>query len=136
MRAVLDANVLVSAALSPQGAPARIVQAWLDGEFELVASPSLLDELERVLAYPKLRKRIPTDDAVALVRLIASATVAADPDAPPPVAPPDPDDAYLVALAADRRAILVTGDAGLLELGDRIPVMAPADFIQALGLAR
>ena len=70
MRAVLDPNILIAAALAPQGSPARILRAWLDGAFELITSPLLLEELERALSYPKLRPRISPDEAHALVALL------------------------------------------------------------------
>jgi putative PIN family toxin of toxin-antitoxin system len=56
VRVVLDANVLVSAAISAAGPPRRIVAAWIDGRFELVASPLLLEELRDVLDRPRLRR--------------------------------------------------------------------------------
>jgi hypothetical protein len=56
LRAVLDVNIVISAVLSPRGTPAKILQAWLDGEFEFVASEDLLSELGRALAYPKLAR--------------------------------------------------------------------------------
>jgi uncharacterized protein len=112
VRAVVDANVLIAAALSPRGAPARVLRAWLDGAFELVVSPLLLAELERALGHPKLRKRIPQEDAAAFVAwLRRSATVADDPGGAPPVTSPDPDDDYLIALAVSERAALVSGEA-------------------------
>jgi hypothetical protein len=58
LRAVLDPNVLISALLAPAGTPAAILRAWSAGAFELVASPLLLAELERALAYPNLRASI------------------------------------------------------------------------------
>jgi len=130
VRAVLDPNVVISALLSALGAPARTLRAWIHGEFELVVSPLLLEELDRALAYPKLRKRIGRDDAVRVTAWLASmATVAADPDDPPIVRSPDPGDDYLIALAASERALLVSGDAHLLGLEGRIPVMSPARFL-------
>ncbi len=63
MRALLDVNVLISAVLAPNGSPARIVSAWLDGRFELVISIQLLAELERTMNYPKLRDRIGSHEA-------------------------------------------------------------------------
>jgi len=45
LRAVLDPNVIISAALSPNGSPAAVLVAWLDGQFELVASQKLIEEL-------------------------------------------------------------------------------------------
>jgi predicted nucleic acid-binding protein len=55
LHAILDANVLIAALLSPRGSPARLLRAWMNGAFELIVSPGLLAELERALAYPKLR---------------------------------------------------------------------------------
>ena len=57
IRAVLDASVLVSAILSPKGIPARILSAWYEEKFLVVTSRAILDEIGRVLRYPKIRKR-------------------------------------------------------------------------------
>ena len=130
MRAVLDVNVLVSAAISPRGAPARLLAAWRDGAFELVVSPLLLAELRRALGYPKLARLVPPADADALVALLGRvAEVAADPPGPPPVRTADPKDDYLVALAAAQRAVIVSGDAHLTDLAGRLPVRRPAEFL-------
>jgi predicted nucleic acid-binding protein len=48
LRSVLDPNVLVSAAISTAGPPRQIIAAWVDGRFELVTSPVLLEELRGV----------------------------------------------------------------------------------------
>lgn len=133
MRAVLDPNVIISALLAPAGTPAAILRAWSVGAFELVASPLLLAELERALAYPKLRKRIHESEATAVVEWLGrSATIVPDPDEPAPRASEDPDDDYLIALAAHRRAALVSGDRHLLRLADELPIYAPADFLSLL----
>lgn len=58
MRVVLDAKVLVSAAISAAGPPRRIISAWVDERFELIASPALLEELSDVLARPRFRRFI------------------------------------------------------------------------------
>lgn len=130
MRAVLDPNVIISALLSPDGSPARVLRAWVEGGFELVVSPHLLDELERALAYPKLRKRVPAEDARAVVDWLAStAEMAEDPDDPLGITSSDPGDDYLIALAERERAVLVSGDDHLLELADAIPVLTPAAFL-------
>jgi len=130
VRAVLDVNVLVSAAISPRAAPARLLEAWRDGAFELVVSPLLLAELRRALGYPKLARLVPPADADALVALLGRvAEVAADPPGPPPVRTADPKDDYLVALAAAQRAVIVSGDAHLTDLAGRLPVRRPAEFL-------
>lgn len=132
MRAVLDVNVLISALLSSSGAPAAIVRAWLDGRFELIASPLLLGELERALGYPKLRRRIPAEEAQTFIDWLArTAVVAKDPTTRPPIRSTDPNDDYLLALAAAESALLVSGDDHLLSLASA-PVYSPAEFLALL----
>jgi uncharacterized protein len=133
VRAVLDTNVIVSAVLAANGSPARVLRAWIEGAFELITSPNLLDELRRVLDFPKLAAYIDRDDARQLCDLIAAGSaVVEDPIEPARVRSVDPEDDYLIALAAATRSLLVTGDADLLVLADRIPVMTPAEFLARL----
>ena len=133
MRAVLDPNVLISALLTPHGEPAQIVRSWLAGAFELFVSESLLAELKRALRYPKLRALIEPIEAQELLDLLRrEAEVIDDPDDPPAIQSPDPDDDYLIALAMSARAVLVSGDGHLLGLGPHLPVYAPAEFLALL----
>lgn len=130
MRAVLDPNVIISAALSPGGSPGRLFRSWLEGAYELVVSSLLLDELERALGYSKLRDRVTTEEKQELLEVLARAGIRVkDPDVPPEVRSPDPDDDYLVALASVSRSVLVSGDGDLLGLSDQIPVYSPAQFL-------
>lgn len=61
MRVVLDTNVFVFGLMLPQSLPGRIVAAWRDGEFDLVLSEPMLEEITRVLAYPKISRRLGWD---------------------------------------------------------------------------
>lgn len=129
MRAVLDPNVLISAVLSPSGTPARVVRAWREGDFELVASALLIAELDRALRYPKIERLIPGGHGQALVAWIAAeAEVVEDPSEPPQTRSEDPGDDYLIALAAAQRAALVSGDKHLQALSERMPIFTPAEF--------
>jgi uncharacterized protein len=133
VRAVFDPNVLISAILSSRGAPARLLLRWRDGEFELLASPLLLAELKRALAYPKLRKRVSASQARELVSwLERTATLVEDPKEEPAVGSADPGDDYLIALAQAQRAVLVSGDKHLLALADELPVLPAAEFLSSL----
>jgi putative PIN family toxin of toxin-antitoxin system len=136
VRAVLDPNVVISGVLSSRGAPAEVMRSLARGEFELIASRALLDELQRALAYPKLRLHISESDAADLVRWIAdSGTVVVDPDTDPPVHSRDPDDDYLISLASAHRAALVSGDKHVLGLAGEIPVFSPRAFLDLLASA-
>ena len=136
MRAVLDPNVIISGLLAPAGTPANILRSWLEGRFEVIASDQLLAELRRATRYPKLAKRIPTtevDDLIALIR--RTAQMVADPADPPGTRSRDPNDDYLIALAADARAAIVSGDRDLLSLSEKIPVYSPAAFLALIHAA-
>jgi hypothetical protein len=47
VRVIFDTNVVVSAAFFG-GPPRRVIDAWIDGQLELVISPSIFDEYLRV----------------------------------------------------------------------------------------
>ena len=135
MRAVLDPNVLVSAAISPAGPPRQIINAWINGRFELTASPGLLDELRDVLERPRFRRWISDELAAEFIAgLREAAMILEDPPARPGVSP-DLDDDYLIALARGAGAdYLISGDRHLLDLPDPDPpVLTPRQFVELLG---
>jgi uncharacterized protein len=141
MRVVLDSNVLLSALISPHGAPDLIYKAWRAARFELVTSQVQLDELRRASRYPKLKAILPAhrigammnnlQNAIVLERLLAL---------PQGVEISDPHDEYLFTMALTGEAdYLITGDkrAGLLQRGNAgsARIVRPALFCkEALGL--
>ena len=136
MRVVLDANVLISAAIS-KGPSHRIVQAWFENQaFGLIICERLLDEVATVLIdRPKLRKWVTLQAAELYVaRLATTADVLPDPP-PGPALSRDPNDDYVIHLARQHGAdVIVTGDADLLEWPEQDPpVVPPATFEQRLG---
>ena len=75
----------------------------------------------------------PAADSAELVTMISdSAVLAANPATAPLVRSADTNDDYLVGLASSERAVLVSGDAHLTILADRLPVRTPIDFLAAL----
>ena len=120
IRAVLDANVYISACIRPQGPPGRILRFLLESQaFHLVGSAPIFDEVRRGLNYPRVRRyhslsAEEIDRWVIALALIAESTegrlklrtVERDPD----------DDKYLVAALEGRAGYLVSGDSDLLEL--------------------
>jgi putative PIN family toxin of toxin-antitoxin system len=133
LRVVLDVNVPVSALLSKGGTPAELVARWLLGDFDVVVSPALIDELRRTLARPKIRRHVSAEEADELIRVLQQlAEIVRDPEELPSVHSIDRGDDYLLALAAAERAVLVSGDEHLLALGDRFPISTPREFLEQL----
>lgn len=57
MRIVIDTNQLVAALVRPPEL-ATLLMAWESARFTVVASPAMIDEYLRVLAYPDVAKLI------------------------------------------------------------------------------
>jgi hypothetical protein len=115
MRLILDTNVLLSAQLSPRGAPAKLLAAWEQKRFTLVISDELLAELREVLERPFFRARLRGSDAELFAATLHDLALCY-PKPPPSGAARDAKDSFLLALAASEAAFLVTGDKGLLAL--------------------
>lgn len=136
IKAVFDANVLISAMLTPTGTPGQLLARWDEGEFELVVSARLLEELERATQYPKLKRRLDAshvNDLLDALKDLGHDVV--DPNGPAPIQSEDPRDDYLIALALKADAALVSGDRHLTDLRGTIPVFSPAEFLDYLAAA-
>lgn len=135
MRAVLDCNVFVSALLSRAGPPAELLRRWIEGEYELVVSAALLAEFARVIAYPRIERRLEVGQAREFLQILAAeAHLAIDPDETVHLAAEvrDQDDEYLIRLAVAEAAVIVSGDRHLTALAPEFPVYTPARFIALL----
>ena len=138
LRAVLDANVLVSALIRPKGPPGQIVVRLLrDRAFTLVTSVAILSEVRRSLAYPRVRKHlIASDDDLDL--WVASLALVGEPVAGSlriaAVAEDPEDDKYIAAALEGRAQFVVTGDAHLLALKtyEGVRMVTPRVFLGLL----
>lgn len=113
------------------GTPGAVVDAALAGRFEIITSPDLLDELRRVLAYPKLRAAI--GEADDLVQLLALAAIVVEPTETVDIVR-DPDDNRLIeaAIAGDVD-VIVTGDDDLLIVRvQQIRIMPAREFLETI----
>jgi len=135
IRAVLDTNVILSALLFA-GPTGTLVKAWQTGRFQILLSRAILEELLRVLAYPKFHLTEEEIRGLLEEELIPFAeTVIVRRQ--PAVRLRDPHDLAVLACALTGRArYLVTGDADLLSVERirQIDVIRPADFMTRLGL--
>jgi len=135
LRAVVDPGVLIAALLSKEGAPAKVLLAWLEGRFHLLVSPALLAELETVLRRRKFRPYVNEEEASAYVGLFRNFGLFVHDPAHVERSTPDPGDDYLVALVrAGEADVLVSGDPHLTRLRRfQTLVVTPRAFLTRLG---
>ena len=131
MRVVLDTNVLLSALISPHGAPDVIYRAWRAARFEVVTSVTQLEELRRASRYPKFQAVLQPHRVGTMVNNLQRAIVLEH--LPNGIEADDPNDVFLLAMAqAGEAQYLVTGDhrAGILQLGNfgGARILTPAVF--------
>lgn len=110
-----------------------MIDAWQDGDFDLVVCPRLVYEVRKALLSPRSSRRyeISESDAEAFARKLAEEGVMKqDPESPPRVVPDDSKDDYLVALALES-GILVTRDRHFEKVAvGGLQIMGPAGALR------
>ena len=140
-RVVLDANQFVSAILNPNGPPAKVLNGWREGLFELVTSPSIIDEIRKVLNYPRLSKihKKSSKEIDLFLEDLENLSFVALEKLPLFVVLEDPtDDKYLVAALEGDAKFIVTGDSDLLKIQEYegVKILTARAFLKEMELTR
>lgn len=117
VRVVLDTNVVLSALVFGGGLPGQVRRAWQSGAIQPLASTATVQELVRVLAYPKFK--LPSDAQHELLSDFLPYTETVRIPQPPPSVPEcrDAMDLPFMHLAvAGKAQVLVSGDKDLLAI--------------------
>lgn len=135
-RIVCDTNVVVSALLFRRGRLSWLREAWRAGRVVPLASAATVEELLRVLAYPKFALE-PWEREELLAEYLPYAEAVEIRQAPEDLpACRDPHDRKFLELAAVAKAdLLVTGDRALLAVAEGlpIPIVPPDEARRRLG---
>ena len=129
MRVILDTNVFVSGVFF-RGPPYQILTAWRDGKVQLVASPEILDEYQRVGEI--LGKQFPKVDLGPIIDLLAvEAKLVLPPPLPEPVCADPDDDKFLACALASKTKFVISGDKHLLNVSNYrgIMIVRPRKFV-------
>ncbi len=133
MRALLDTNVLISAAIFPSSAPRRALDL-VRAKGELIFTAATFSEIEETLFRPKFDRYIEPVERVEFVAgLFQSATWIEARETIRACRDPK-DDKFLEAALAGAAEHIVTGDADLLvhDPFRGIRIVTPAAFIEGL----
>jgi putative PIN family toxin of toxin-antitoxin system len=140
IRVVLDTNVFVSAILTPEGPPAKVLEITLAGNMTLVISPPIFREIRQVFQYPKiknlLKKRGITPEEVEKVVLKTVKTSFLTPgQLSLERFSRDPADDMVTSGAVEGKAnFIISGDLDFsdLESFQEIGILALAAFLKLL----
>jgi putative PIN family toxin of toxin-antitoxin system len=114
MRVVIDTNLLVSYLIAHRPPLAEIIDVYLArGDFTLLTAPVLLEELDRVLQYPRLHRYYDAETRVRFVALVAALSEVVD----------LPDE--ILHISRDRDLLDLT------SVGD-IPILSARQFLDRL----
>jgi putative PIN family toxin of toxin-antitoxin system len=135
-RAVVDTNILVRAVISPRGAVGRVLSGLRRGDYTLLYSQALLDELADVLNRPRIRQKyhVVDRDITTLIRLILLRGEAVTPALKIAVCRDPKDNKFLEVAVAGRADVIVSEDGDLLAMHpfEEIPILSSGAFLQML----
>ena len=133
MKVVLDTNVWISGLLLPSSLAGKILSDWDAARFSVVTSPFILDELKKVLRYPKIRKRIQWSETkveqyVTTLQFLTDYFLFDEKSCVATVPKDINDTAILHTLILSQADYLITGDSDLLDLREQYPIITLAEF--------
>ena len=132
MRICLDTNVLLSG-IFWKGIPGRIIDAWIEEKFDVIVSPSVLEEYISVLRrlgssvdLSLVEKWIPVIFEKVLTILVPSSSLQWSRDSD--------DDQFIELALAGKADYLVSGDRDLLDLVGTLPIriVSPRNFLEII----
>lgn len=134
---VFDTGVVVSGLLFPSESATRLRGVWRSATFDTVVSAATLEELVRVLGYPKFRLTASEIESLLSDFLPCTRLVRVDPDCGDslPRCRDLEDQKFLDLAATSKASALVTGDRDLLDLAGqvtRFEILTPARFLERL----
>lgn len=136
MKVVLDTNVWISSLLLRT--PGKIVSAWQQAQFTIRTSDLILDEIRKVLSYPKIHKRLnmpqsSIDEYITFLRFFAEVIPLKKSAMNLSNKLRDPNDSpILLTFIESQSDYLITGDKDLLILGTDYPIISPQEFLKFL----
>lgn len=114
MQVVLDTNIIVRAAGRPDGVARELIRLLLGSQHTLVTSGFILEEVQRVLRYPRMARmsQLTEEQQHEFLRELTKGARVVDLDESPDLVSSDPDDDFILQTA-------VTGQADVVCSRDR-----------------
>lgn len=125
IKIVMDTNIIISAALTPLGNPAKIIDMVFEDKLQIFYSLQILSEYKEVLSRPRLKITTQTQidilGAIKEVGTLIEPTISNIPFI-------DESDRIFYDTAKTSRAILISGN--IRHYPDEAFIMTPSDFLK------
>lgn len=135
---VLDTNVWISSLLLPNSIPGKIILSWQRALFGVITSQPILDEVRKVLNYPKIQKRLSVSqkEIEEYITMLQFFTDVVELNPNPSHSKNNLKDItdlpILATLINSDADYLITGDNGFSLLKKQYPILTPAEFANFL----
>jgi len=131
--AVIDTNVLISAALSPNGSPAQVVRFFVE-QGCVVFSDETFEEFHSRLWRPKFDAYISREMRQSILRDFSNIAEWIEPETILKLCRDADDDKFLSLAVSAKVNMLVSGDADLtiLKSIEGIPIYTPAECLEVI----
>lgn len=125
---ILDTNIVLDLLVFNDAATPPLREALQAGRLQWVATNPMRDELERVLAYPQIAKRLTFYGLTPAQVLQARDAQVQTLDVPPKasVTCKDPDDQKFIDLAVAQRCLVLSKDNAVLCMAKRLLALGAA----------
>ncbi len=135
--AVLDTNVLASGTVSSSTPPGQILNAWRNGQFELVLSTHIIDELEHTFQKIYFQNHLTKQEITNFFDLLQNeATIVSVTAKVQGVSTHAEDDLTLATVLSAKAGYFITGDGPLLRkvgpIYKGVAFLSPGDFVKIL----
>ena len=124
-KVVIDTNIIISAAISDRGNPAKIMNFVSDGRIIMYYSPEILNEYAEILSRDKFKFSV--DKQKAVIEKIIEIGFLIEPAASN-IQLPDESDRKFYDTAAEAKACLITGNTR--HFPKEAHIVTPAQFIE------
>jgi len=126
-KVVLDTNIIISATISAQGNPFKIMELVSDNKLQVYYNDEILAEYRKVLAYERLK--IDPKKQVEIVDIIKENGIYIKSESSN-IPLPDENDRIFYDTAKASEIILITGNKK--HFPDESFIITPADFVRLL----
>lgn len=132
-RAVVDTNLIISGIATKSSVPYHLLEAWRNGEYILITSPPIIEEIKDVLVRPEKKFSLTGYEIERVVYALRNYAFVTSGTYQVKAVKSDPDDDKFIAAALEGSAShIISGDKHLLSIQEYqgIKIVTARNFLE------